>query len=76
MACKCGSVRVVRITAKCGDMFSAKSGLKEYNGYVPREFNIGAGDYINFILCIDCGRIQGGIWPVSQNVLDDIFEET
>jgi len=27
-------------------------------GYVPHDFNIGGGDYIDFRYCLDCGRIQ------------------
>jgi hypothetical protein len=34
-------------------------GEHDYDGYVPGDMGIGAGDYIEFEFCGDCGQIQG-----------------
>jgi hypothetical protein len=61
---KCGSPSVIRVSAKCSDMFSMRWPKgKEQNGYVPRFLNIGGGDYVEFSYCLSCGQIQGK-WPV------------
>lgn len=56
--------KIIRINAKCSDMFSAdvvdETGkiLKEYNGYVP-DFFPGQhyGDYIELDIELETGRI-------------------
>lgn len=33
----------------------------EHEGYVPQEFGVGGGDYIEFSFCLECGQIQRGV---------------
>lgn len=60
----CGLRNMAKIWVKCSDRFNFKSPLTgEYEGYVPQGIGIdmedGAGDYIGFTYCLDCGQIQG-----------------
>ena len=60
MACDvCGSNRVMSVTGKCSDMCGILFQDKDYDGYVPNDLNIGGGDYIEFDVCLDCGKLQG-----------------
>jgi hypothetical protein len=38
---------------------------KEKDGYVPKGFGIGGGDYIVFQFCVSCGQIQGNFPQVG-----------
>lgn len=68
--CKCGSKRVMQVSAKCNDLCSVTIGHDHINNYseVPSNINIGAGDYIILMICADCGHLFGN-WP-----LPDIIE--
>ena len=56
----CGSDRVADINGKCSDLFFLSLGEKEIeNDYVPGDFGIGGGDYIQLSYCLECGKIQG-----------------
>ena len=73
MACdKCKSERVLRVSGKCSDMFSASGPGVDYNGYVPETIGIAGaddfGDYIHFQYCLDCGKIQGK-FPIAESKL-------
>lgn len=65
---RCGSTRVVSISAKCSDLcFAAMSGDREHTGYVPYDIGIGGGDYVDMIFCLDCGQIEGEFpLPVAE----------
>lgn len=67
---KCGSERVLTISAKCSDMCSLSFLGKEKHGYVPHDLLIGGGDYIKIDICLDCGKAQG-----IENVDDPEFYE-
>lgn len=60
----CGAKHLIQVSAKCSDTFGWKSvRVRRWNhGYVPRESNLGGGDYVEFRLCMDCGTVQGK-WP-------------
>lgn len=72
MACKCGSDRIMSINSKCNDMcclsLDTMNGTIENIGYVPDDLNIGGGDYIEFDVCLDCGRIQGN-FPIDDETV-------
>ena len=73
--CICGSKRTLTVSAKCADMCStnASYGNLESDGYVPRDIGIGGGDYIEFEVCLACGKIQG--WePVPHPKLAEALE--
>ncbi len=75
MSCKCGSQRIVKVGGKVSDMFYATQqdiGV-EYDGYVPSTLGIGAGDYIDFAYCLDCGQIQG--WAPQKGLVNEDQED-
>lgn len=66
MACqRCSSIKIVNVSGKCSDMFSAGNAIIDYEGYVPHDLGIGGGDYIRFSYCLDCGQMQGA-FPVDS----------
>jgi len=50
-------------------MFSASIGTARHEGYVPRDLGIGGGDYLEFDLCLECGKVEGE-WPLPQSKLE------
>lgn len=67
---KCNSTRVMRMSAKCNDMFVARINGHEYDGYVIDGVDpIGGGDYLQFNVCLECGQVQGD-WPVPELPLE------
>lgn len=71
--CECGSTRVMRVSGKTSDMASVRIPHLDYDhvGYVPGHLNIGAGDYIRFAVCMDCGRIQNWSRLYDGDILED-----
>jgi hypothetical protein len=70
---RCNSERVLTVGAHASDMFywgmTIRDGdqypvSKDGEGYLPREFGIGAGDDLRISLCLDCGQEQGK-YPVA-----------
>lgn len=79
MACeRCGSLKSLTVSAKCSDLCNLfyEDGIrqKEKNGYVPANINIGEGDYIEFELCVECGRIRGN-FPIPTSMIDKAMGE-
>jgi hypothetical protein len=65
MSCqRCKSERTAHVSGKTSDMCSVQVGEKDSNDYVPRDMNIGGGDYVSFSYCLDCGQMQG-TWPLN-----------
>ena len=57
---RCGSARLISVSAKCSDMCSVTmSNKREHYGYVPPDIGVGGGDYIDMEYCLECGQIQG-----------------
>ncbi len=76
----CKSVALASMWVKCSDGFNFKSDdIGEYEGYVPSGIGIdrkgGAGDYVGFTYCLDCGQIQGE-FPVSLEGLKRKIENS
>jgi hypothetical protein len=70
MSCQtCKSERMIDVSAKCSDMFTASIGDHEYDGYVPHDMEIGGGDYLEIYYCADCGQIQGD-FPLHPTKLE------
>jgi hypothetical protein len=60
MSCQhCKSERILELTAKCSDCCGYSLGSFSGDGYVPSGLGIGGGDYVEFNLCLDCGKVQG-----------------
>jgi hypothetical protein len=56
---QCLSNRILSVMGKCSDMCVVEFNEREHEGYVPVDCGIGGGDYIEFNVCLDCGKIQG-----------------
>lgn len=69
MACVCKSDRIASVSAKCSDCCGVSVGDACKDGYVPRDMGIGGGDYVEFMFCLDCGRVQGR-FPLKQTELE------
>jgi hypothetical protein len=54
----CKGDRILGVCGKTSDLYSHAFKGKSYDGYVPDNLGIGGGDYIEFGLCLDCGKIQ------------------
>lgn len=78
MPCKCGSVKIIEINGKCGDLFSVKEleTGRTREGYIPSELGLGHGDYINFRLCLSCMTIQTPLLASEEieTILSELFE--
>lgn len=60
MACdKCGSDRILGVGAKCSDMCTVDFNGVDQSDYVPRDIGLGGGDYLEFDVCLECGKVQG-----------------
>ena len=79
-ACQhCKGSRILRIGAKCSDLFNMSFNGKEYNGYVPQGVHVANDgdydeDYIEMQICMDCGRVQGK-FPVSDTAINKAFKK-
>jgi hypothetical protein len=72
MSCvRCAEDRVISISGKCDDRFSARYKGQSYQGYSLRGIGIGGGDYINIEYCLNCGQMQGE-FPTND---PDFFDE-
>ncbi len=57
--CDCNKPdRILTVNAKCSDLASFNLAGEEHDGYVPPNLGVGAGDYVMFKVCLDCGKIQ------------------
>lgn len=55
-------------------MCSAYFGDKVYDGYVPDGLNVGGGDYLEFNMCLNCGKVQGE-FPLTDEQVSIAFKE-
>jgi len=60
--------KILSICAKCSDCCHSEividgEVVKELDGYVPRNFGIGGGDYIEFHVDLETGKIVGWTEP-------------
>lgn len=74
MCQRCGSKRVIGVSGKCSDSFSAMrhyddGTFQEKIGYVPEDLGIGEDKYMDFDYCLDCGQIQGQ-FPLPETLLE------
>lgn len=74
MTCSsCNDSRILSVSAKCSDLCTVKLDGKTLSGYVPHELGIGGGDYVEFKLCLTCGRIQDSFpkFGAQDEISDD-----
>ena len=50
--------RIIEVSGKTGDLCDIWYKGKSRDGYVPDNLGIGSGDYLEFDVCAECGRIQ------------------
>jgi hypothetical protein len=74
MCQRCKSLRVATVNAKCSDQFDMNIEGHNHYGYVPSDFGIRGGDYINFTYCLDCGQMNG-TWPLPQTMIEEEISE-
>jgi hypothetical protein len=74
MKCTCGSERILSVSGKVSDMCDVHIGDISHDGYVPSGLNIGGGDYLEFSVCLDCGK-QQGTFPVTEEAVNEAFSE-
>ena len=75
MSCiKCSSERIAAVSGKTSDTCSVRVGTNDRCDYVPGDMNIGSGDYLKFIYCLDCGQIQGS-FPLPTTELEGGSDE-
>jgi hypothetical protein len=76
MSCaNCGKKRILHITGKSSDcnVISCTHLHLDKGGYVPGQLNIGAGDYIRFSFCADCGTIQGAFPILDEEIREALL---
>ena len=70
----CDHNRIISISAKCSDLFSASYGDLSIDGYVPEGIGISDdSDYVAFDYCISCGQIQGK-FPIPEKNIRKAFK--
>jgi len=75
MSCSsCGSERILSVNAKCSDLCFVAIDGHEKNDYVPDDLGIGGGDYVEFELCLNCGKVQGE-FPLPESELEQEEEK-
>jgi hypothetical protein len=68
MSCsRCGSDRIVEVSAKSSDLNTICYQGKDQFGYVPYGFGIGGGDYLEVEFCANCGQMKG-TWPLPEDI--------
>jgi len=66
----CGKDTILSVSGKTSDLCDVRLNDKTISGYVPRGLGIGGGDYLEFKLCISCGKIQDK-FPKSTEVFQE-----
>jgi hypothetical protein len=49
-------------------MCTIQYGGLEHTGYVPKEFGVGSGDYIEMAICYHCGKVQGIMGKTDEEI--------
>lgn len=72
MACdRCSKGRLFRVGGKSSDRNSWSYAGRDGDGYLPHVQHICGGDYFDFTVCLDCGKIQGCFPVVSEELERD-----
>jgi hypothetical protein len=70
---RCNIERILTISGKCNDLCYVKYDEEISDGCVPREINLGGGDYIELNICMECGQVQGH-YPIDDYKIIDSIE--
>lgn len=75
MSCaSCKSNKILGVSAKCSDLCTVTFDGNSLDGYVPSDLGIGGGDYVEFDLCLSCGKIQDS-FPKEPSSFEETEEE-
>lgn len=66
---KCDSKRILQVSAKSSDCCGVSLCGVSHDGYLPKDLGVGGGDYVEFRLCLDCGKVQGN-FPLPKTSLE------
>jgi len=66
---RCNNARVLSVHNHGRDCNVFRINGHEHEGYVPADLGIGAGDDVEFSLCLNCGQVQGK-YPLEETVLE------
>jgi hypothetical protein len=74
---KCGSDRILTVYVQGRDAHSLEYKNKEHNGYMVEGLGLygNYGDAIQFKLCMECGKIQGGFPKAEADVIAALKED-
>lgn len=65
----CRSERILQVSAKSADCCGVTLNGVTHEGYLPKDLGIGGGDYVEFKMCLDCGKVQGK-FPLNKCTLE------
>jgi len=68
MSC-CKTPRKIYVCVKHSNMCFISSNIKSNQNYVPYDLGIGGGDYIQFMYCLNCGKIHGN-FPLPTTMIE------
>jgi hypothetical protein len=70
----CSSERLLSVTAHASDSHHLEYKDKEHLGGMLDGLGIGSGDYTYFVLCLECGKVQGE-FPIPDEKVSFLEEE-
>ena len=65
---RCNSERILSVTGKVWNLCSGEFEGKNFEGYAPYGVHLGGGDYLEFDLCLECGKIQGEFPAIMEEL--------
>ena len=67
--CQCGKPRWLNLLGESGKerFFITLDGVTQRHCYITRKCNLGEYMFVDFTLCVNCGRMQGQ-WPLKEDV--------
>ena len=66
---KCGSTHIIHVSSilsLCDEGTTVTLDGTTHEIFIPRDFNIGGGNFIDFQCCNNCGQMVG-IWPIKAS---------
>ncbi len=62
---RCGSNRIFESSSKSCDANGCSFRGEQYYGYFPSDIGLGSCDYVELVVCLECGQVQGE-WPAPD----------
>ncbi len=70
----CSSERLLSVLSRASDCHHLEYKGKEHQGYMLNGLGIGSGDDTQFVLCLECGKVQGK-FPIPDENISFLEEE-